>query len=120
MLASKICVLTGAASGLGKATALRLARAGARVAIIDLPSQPGAALAAAIGPHAFFAPADVTNEEQVWSGHCAARWYSGGSVGVELDAVHLHLNSEERFLSARVRKDTSILEFSHSPRGGAR
>lgn len=57
--------MTGAASGLGKATALRLARAGARVAILDLPSQPGAEVAKQIGASAAWIPTDVTSEDQV-------------------------------------------------------
>jgi len=64
-LAGRIAIITGGASGLGKATVLRFAKLGARVAIVDLPSQPGAALAATIGASAFFAPADVTSEEEV-------------------------------------------------------
>jgi NAD(P)-dependent dehydrogenase (short-subunit alcohol dehydrogenase family) len=56
-------VVTGGASGLGLATAKRLAAAGARVAILDLPSTAGAEEAAAIG--GIFAPADVTNEAEV-------------------------------------------------------
>lgn len=64
-LASRIAIVTGAASGLGKATALRLARAGARVAILDLPSQPGAELAKSIGASAAWIPTDVTSEDQV-------------------------------------------------------
>lgn len=64
-LASRIAIVTGAASGLGKATALRLARAGARVAILDLPSQPGAEVAKQIGASAAWIPTDVTSEDQV-------------------------------------------------------
>ena len=56
-------LVTGGASGLGLATAKRLAKAGARVTILDLPSAPGAEQAAAIG--GTFAPADVTSEADV-------------------------------------------------------
>ena len=64
-LANKIIAVTGGASGLGKACVLRFAKAGAKVAIIDLPSQPGGLLAGQIGANAIFTPADVTSEEQV-------------------------------------------------------
>ncbi len=56
-------VVTGGASGLGLATAKRLAAAGARVTILDLPATSGAEQAAAIGGR--FAPADVTSEAEV-------------------------------------------------------
>ena len=56
-------VVTGGASGLGLATARRLAAGGAAVTIIDLPSAPGAEQAEAFG--GTFAPADVTDEAQV-------------------------------------------------------
>ena len=62
---NSVAVVTGGASGLGLATAKRLARAGAHVAILDLPSAPGAEAVAAIGSRAVFAPADVTDEAQV-------------------------------------------------------
>jgi len=68
MLAGKIALITGGASGLGRACALRFVKHGARVAIVDLPSQPGAALAAQLGGNAIFTPADVTSEEQVREG----------------------------------------------------
>lgn len=56
-------LVTGGASGLGLATARRLAAAGARVTIIDLPSSAGAEVAAELA--GTFAPADVTSPEQV-------------------------------------------------------
>ena len=58
-------VVTGGASGLGLATAKRLAAAGAHVTILDLPDAPGAEQAAAIGGS--FAPGDVTSEDDVIS-----------------------------------------------------
>jgi NAD(P)-dependent dehydrogenase (short-subunit alcohol dehydrogenase family) len=52
-------LVTGGASGLGLATARRLAAAGAHVVIVDLPSSAGADVAAELGGS--FAPADVTD-----------------------------------------------------------
>ncbi|RKT87056.1 NAD(P)-dependent dehydrogenase, short-chain alcohol dehydrogenase family [Saccharopolyspora antimicrobica] len=54
--------VTGGASGLGLATARKLAGAGATVTIIDLPASPGAEVAAELG--ARFAAADITDEQQ--------------------------------------------------------
>lgn len=56
-------LVTGGASGLGLATARRLATAGARVTIVDLPSSPGASVAEELGGS--FAAADVTDAEQI-------------------------------------------------------
>ena len=56
-------LVTGGASGLGLATAKRLAAAGAAVTIVDLPSSPGADVAAGLG--GTFAAADVTDADQV-------------------------------------------------------
>jgi NAD(P)-dependent dehydrogenase (short-subunit alcohol dehydrogenase family) len=58
-------LVTGGASGLGWATARRLAEMGASVTIVDLPSSGGAAVAAEIGDTARFAAADVTDEAAV-------------------------------------------------------
>lgn len=56
-------IVTGGASGLGLATARRLAAEGAHVTIIDLPTSRGAEVADELGGS--FAPADVTSSEQV-------------------------------------------------------
>jgi NAD(P)-dependent dehydrogenase (short-subunit alcohol dehydrogenase family) len=62
-IAGSAALVTGGASGLGLATAKRLAKAGAQVTILDLPSAPGEEQAAAIG--GTFAPGDVTSEGDV-------------------------------------------------------
>lgn len=56
-------LVTGGASGLGLATARRLAEGGASVTIVDLPSSAGASVAQEFGGS--FAAADVTDPEQV-------------------------------------------------------
>ena len=61
----KTFFLSGGASGLGAATARRLARAGGNVAICDLSAEQGAALANELGPATLFVTADVTDEGQV-------------------------------------------------------
>jgi 3-hydroxyacyl-CoA dehydrogenase/3-hydroxy-2-methylbutyryl-CoA dehydrogenase len=65
-LKSKIAVITGGASGLGKATSLRFANAGARVVIMDLPSSNGRAIVEQIGAdRSLFTPVDVTSESDI-------------------------------------------------------
>jgi NAD(P)-dependent dehydrogenase (short-subunit alcohol dehydrogenase family) len=56
-------LITGGASGLGRATAERLTAAGAHVVIFDLPTSDGTAVAKEIG--ATFVPGDVTSEADV-------------------------------------------------------
>jgi len=63
-------IVTGAASGLGEATARELARAGAYVVIADLNEDRGKEVAADIGGH--FARTDVTDEESVRAAVAAA------------------------------------------------
>jgi NAD(P)-dependent dehydrogenase (short-subunit alcohol dehydrogenase family) len=61
-LAGKAAVITGAASGIGRASALRFAREGARLVLVDTQEAEGAALAreiATLGGTATFLCADV-------------------------------------------------------------
>ncbi|RAX15133.1 SDR family NAD(P)-dependent oxidoreductase [Pseudarthrobacter sp. AG30] len=62
-----VALVTGGASGLGKATAQALHARGARVVLLDLPHSDGSATAAALGARAAFVPADVTSSEDVES-----------------------------------------------------
>jgi|SRR5450755_1514103 NAD(P)-dependent dehydrogenase (short-subunit alcohol dehydrogenase family) len=65
-LHGKVAIITGAASGIGRATALLFAREGASVVLTDVNESAGRAAATEItqhGAHAIFEPADVTRAE---------------------------------------------------------
>ncbi len=66
-LKGKTFVITGAASGLGAATAAALAKEGASVALWDRDAELGAQRAQEIGAAALFCPCDVTLEDSVQS-----------------------------------------------------
>ena len=61
----KGALVTGGASGLGRATVDALHDAGAGVVIVDLPQSQGETVAKELGDRTRFAPADVTDPEQV-------------------------------------------------------
>ena len=58
-------LVTGGASGLGLATAVRLVERGARVVLLDLPGAPGNEAVAQLGANARFAAADILDADQV-------------------------------------------------------
>ena len=64
-LSKAITIVTGGASGLGRATAAHIVRNGGRVVVADLPTSPGAEVVAELGSSAVFAPTDVTVEVDV-------------------------------------------------------
>ncbi|WP_298415039.1 SDR family NAD(P)-dependent oxidoreductase [Brevibacterium sp.] len=64
-LQNTVALVTGGASGLGRATTERLLAAGAQVVMVDLNAEAGQQAAAELGESAHFVTADVTNEEQV-------------------------------------------------------
>jgi NAD(P)-dependent dehydrogenase (short-subunit alcohol dehydrogenase family) len=64
-IAGNSVVVTGGASGLGRATAERLRGQGAHVVIADLPTSEGEAVARQIGGSTNFVAADITSETQM-------------------------------------------------------
>jgi len=65
MLKNVVGLVTGGASGLGKATVERFVREGAKVTLVDLATSDGAKVAESLGPNCIFAPSDITKEEDV-------------------------------------------------------
>ncbi len=67
----KVAIVTGAASGMGRADAILLAREGARVVVADVNEVDGRAVAGSIGEQAVFLRLDVTDEDN-WQSVIAA------------------------------------------------
>jgi NAD(P)-dependent dehydrogenase (short-subunit alcohol dehydrogenase family) len=71
-IAGKSALVTGGASGLGRATTELLLERGADVVMFDLPSSAGVELARELGPSASFVAGDVTSEEDAAAAVAAA------------------------------------------------
>ena len=80
-------VVTGGASGLGRATAEALAASGVKVAIFDVNADKGEAVAQAIG--GLFCQVDITSEDSVLAGFAKAR----AAHGQERVLVHCAMTS---------------------------
>ncbi|MCS7079198.1 MAG: glucose 1-dehydrogenase [Chloracidobacterium sp.] len=64
-LDGKVAVVTGAASGIGEATARLFHAEGAKVVLSDIQDERGADIAAELGDRAAYCHADVTREEEI-------------------------------------------------------
>ena len=84
-----VALVTGGASGLGRATAEGLVAAGARVVLADLASSDGVAVADALGDAARFVPTDVTSEDDVARALDAADALGGARVVVSCAGIVL-------------------------------
>ncbi len=111
-LKDKVCIVTGAASGIGRAIAARYVAAGARVAIADLKLDAAEAVAkdlTAAGPgRAMGVAMDVTDEAQVNAGVAAvAKAWGGVDVLVSNAGIQI-VHPVEEFPFAEWKKMLAI------------
>ncbi len=81
-ISGKTLIVTGGASGLGRATAEAILAAGGNAVLLDVNADTGTAARLAMGAKARFALADVTSEEQVKAAVDLAVSTFGGLHGV--------------------------------------
>lgn len=75
-LDNKVAIITGAASGIGRATAIRFAQEGAKVVVADMNEEVGSALAAEI--NGFYVNVNVADAKSVENMYLATVGHYGG------------------------------------------
>jgi 3(or 17)beta-hydroxysteroid dehydrogenase len=97
-LAGKVAIISGAASGMGAATARMFAREGAQVVIADVMEHDGMQVAEAIGAAARFEKLDVTKEED-WGAVMAATTRHFGKLDVLVNNAGISGSAEQDLYS---------------------
>ena len=97
-LSGKVAIISGAASGMGAATARMFAREGARVVIADVLEHEGRQVADAIGAAARFERLDVTSEDD-WAAVVAATMRQFGRLDVLVNNAGVSGSAEQDFYS---------------------
>ena len=95
-LAGKVAIISGAASGMGAATAQMFAREGAKVVVADVLEHEGRQVADGIGASARFEPLDVTQEEG-WAAVVAATTRHFGKLDVLVNNAGISGSAEQDF-----------------------
>jgi len=122
-LEGKVAAITGAASGIGAATARRFVEEGARVVIGDIQLDEGEALADELGAAASFIECDVTSEEHVAGlvDHAAAEFgqldiimNNAGIVGARGPIAEISVDQYEATMNVLLRG--TFLGMKHAAR----
>ncbi|NNC39040.1 MAG: glucose 1-dehydrogenase [Hyphomonadaceae bacterium] len=96
-LSGKVAIVTGAARGMGEATARLFAAEGAKVALGDVMVKEGEAVAKDIGDAAFFQKLDVSSDEN-WASFVAAVVDKFGTIDALINNAGLvHFTPIEHF-----------------------
>ncbi|KAM0904220.1 hypothetical protein ACQ4PT_018150 [Festuca glaucescens] len=120
-LAGKVAVITGAASGIGKATAAEFIRNGAKVIIADVQDDLGRSVAAELGPDAAYTRCDVSDEVQIAAvvdlaverhGHLDILYSNAGISGSPLQASvgALDLDDFDRVMAVNARSAVACIK----------
>ena len=107
-LQNVIAIVTGGASGLGRATATRFAKNGAKVVICDLASSAGSAIASELGANVRFSPTDVTSEADVQAAMSLAETTWGKPVNVAVNCAGIA--TAARTISKKGPHDLSVFQ----------
>jgi 3-oxoacyl-[acyl-carrier protein] reductase len=122
-LKEKIALVTGASQGIGRATALALAQAGARVALAARNEAKLAELAAEIaaaGGESLAIPMDVAQSGQIKSGFEAVRARFGGlhilvnNAGITRDGLSMRMKPEDWDAVIQVNLTAAHIAIQHA------
>jgi NAD(P)-dependent dehydrogenase (short-subunit alcohol dehydrogenase family) len=98
-LDNKVAIITGAASGIGRATAVRFAAEGAKVVVADLSEETGAALAQEL--NGLYVHVNVADEESVIAMFAAAVEAYGG-LDILFNNAGISPNDDDSILTTGV------------------
>jgi len=98
-LDNKVAIITGAASGIGRATAVRFAAEGAKVVVADLSDEAGTALAAELG--GLYVHVNVADEDSV-KAMFAATVEAYGGLDILFNNAGISPNDDDSILTTGV------------------
>ncbi|KAL5701465.1 hypothetical protein ACHQM5_026796 [Ranunculus cassubicifolius] len=113
ILENKVALITGAASGIGRATASEFIKNGAKVVIADIQDQLGQQTASELGPNATYISCNVSEESDISSavdftvskhGHLDIMFNNAGISGNTPPSIlDLNLDDFDRVMNINVR-----------------